>query len=737
MAFPIFRFTLSNDIEGSLVISEPGGWDEALLKLERNQKYHSLVEFYEQPLTFYGSDSIHNGGLDYIRNIEQTQGVDADIEILIEIDFGSGYETLFTGLLDLSQLKEIDAYKADIPVVKDNKWTKFINRTSTPINIRNGFNLDGQLDYIVPSKTIKLTNQVLPLTYSARNTTLAENLANIISYAVYTLTSTNQYAPIDLPIVDIGEIQRKYNYPLTNNSLVNELFEIEWPGDYEFDFTIVSSGGNNPTGALGTYVNANVQAYIQINDGTPTAFSRSNTGTDGVDGKTTFTYTGTAQLDKGDFVYLYFQLTSGLTATFAVHYEDTDASLMQIIGNTYFKETELECVFAHDILRSLIEQTSTYGFYSDFFGGSLVDSDFTYSSDGCGYPFVVAKGLHIREYSLTQKPFYASFDDLWNGFDPIFCLGLGYETSEASPETEVLRIENREHFYDSSSNSVNLDYVDNIERSYANDLIFKKIEIGYEKWESENISGIDDPQTKHTYATNFRKVGEEITLYSKFIAASYAIESTRRKSVEKTKDYRLDNDTFIIAINPDASPIEPELDQYFSSVTNLNNSDSRYNLRITPYWNFTNWLKWFASSFTPLTAADWTFQRGEGNVLVTYNSNGGCLVNYGANPHNEDDDISLANTALTGTTFDIKVIEFEHPLTWAEYKSIRENRNLSIGVSETNTGHESYFILSLEYQITKGKAKFKLLKAGYQTLSTTFDSTVSTFDSTVLTFDQE
>ena len=73
MGFPRFRFTLNNTTAGSLQISEPGGWDEAVLKLERNQEFHSLVEFYDQPMTFYGQSSNGNGGLDYIREIERSQ----------------------------------------------------------------------------------------------------------------------------------------------------------------------------------------------------------------------------------------------------------------------------------------------------------------------------------------------------------------------------------------------------------------------------------------------------------------------------------------------------------------------------------------------------------------------------------------------------------------------------------------------------------------------------------------
>ncbi len=98
----LFRFTLTNSIAGSMVISDPIGWDDATIKLERDEVYHSLVEDYDQPLGFYGSDNNANGGLAFIKSIEDSQGPDAQIEILIEIseDDGDTYTTLFDGLLD-------------------------------------------------------------------------------------------------------------------------------------------------------------------------------------------------------------------------------------------------------------------------------------------------------------------------------------------------------------------------------------------------------------------------------------------------------------------------------------------------------------------------------------------------------------------------------------------------------------------------------------------------------------
>lgn len=866
MGFPIFSFLLSNDIEGDYPISEPGGWDESVLKLERNEKYHSLVEFYEQPLTFYGSDGLHDGGLDYIRNIENTQGVDADIELTIAVDFGDGTEILFKGLLDLSQLKEIDAYKADIPVVKDDFWTRFIVRSSTPVDLQSTTSIDGNEVEVIDPLNVTLTPQKVNLTYEG----ILDKTAGFPGLDGVIITGSDTYVQTDWNIEVLDEIEEKYSLPIASNPQIpSEIFKLKFAGDYTFNITIdiadVSLQG------IDVYPSTYLEWYFQIDDDTPVAFTKTNIITVFAPLRTRYTYSGTVNAAQpGSLIRIYGVRSN--SNHFYVTYQRFDSiesidllNKISVVGETVYDETETDSMLLHDVAESIVSRSSETSIYSEYLGGQLVTTNETYDSDGCAYPFTLMQGLQIRQYLFSEKPFSMSFDDFWNGVDPIFCLGLGYE--ELSPKVQFLnryfdtsisqweqftssgtlqafqyetggyaladgsisnlpntarfgqgqyfgwpagdyrvkikaynnstggsspfvsgliiwasnvaigngsstsitytgngdwavgdddtrfydftlaqdwdylafawnkqgsgsgydcyiridlieivqyriRIEQRDHFFDKSSNSVNLSYVDNIERSYATDKIYKKIDIGYQKWESENISGIDDPQTKHTYSAGFRKVGEEIELYSKFIAASYAIESTRRQVIEKSKDYKLDNDTFILAINPDASPVVPELDEYFITVSNLNNPETRYNLRITPYWNFVNWRQWFSGSFTPLLEANWTFQEGEGNYDVSYDPIGGCLVNFPSVNHSENANINIDNLDVVGSTFKLKVIDFEHPLSWSDYKTIRQNMEKTIGVSETNTGHESYFILSLEYQITRGKAKFKLLKAG-------------------------
>jgi hypothetical protein len=82
-----------------------------------------------------------------------------------------------------------------------------------------------------------------------------------------------------------------------------------------------------------------------------------------------------------------------------------------------------------------------------------------------------------------------------------------------------------------------------------NSKYINKIEIGYQKWESENIGGIDEVCTRHEYATEINSAKSAMSLLSRYSASGYAIEWTRRKWFyeEPTTDWRYDNDNFIIS----------------------------------------------------------------------------------------------------------------------------------------------------------------------------------------------
>jgi len=274
-------------------------------------------------------------------------------------------------------------------------------------------------------------------------------------------------------------------------------------------------------------------------------------------------------------------------------------------------------------------------------------------------------------------------------------------------DENVIRVEEVEHFYDPDF-VLEISNIRNITRSYDNDKIFNKINIGYTTWKSEDISGIDDPQTQHIYSTRFEKIGTTLTLWSDWIAASLAIETTRRKTIAESTDFKFDDSVFIVAINTDdVSPdvYRPELDENFTDVQNLLDPETRYNLSLTPTRNLLRWSKWLNGCLQNYLSSYYKFVRGEGNfdmISEMIEESPDCLdQDYGGEPLSEKQDVEVTDDIIHLPNY----YDIEIPLTWQDYKTIRENRKKAIGISMTDENHVALFIDELEYNIMHARVK--------------------------------
>jgi hypothetical protein len=271
----------------------------------------------------------------------------------------------------------------------------------------------------------------------------------------------------------------------------------------------------------------------------------------------------------------------------------------------------------------------------------------------------------------------------------------------------------------SDSISVRFDYVRDIVRRYDNDVIFNKIDIGYQKWQSEDISGIDDAQTKHSYATRFKKVGKAISLVSGFIAASLAIETTRRFVTKKSADYKYDNETFIIAVDDlDSTPgmITPETNENYTFITGLKNPSYRYNSRITPARNLIRWMKYLNGCLQSYIGSIYKFVSGEGNFDMDSDLDNGDCDDF-SEAVSEKQDLPVGTDYIHLP----EIFEINIPMSWDQYKAIRNNRKKAIGISQTNAGHTAFFIKNLEFEICKSKAKITAWpKTRFQIVNTDF-----------------
>jgi hypothetical protein len=651
--------------------------------------------------------------------------------------------------------------KALIPVVRNDFSVKFKNRVDTPVDIQSPEDLDGNDATVFENVTLELISQIINKTNTYDGAVDSDDEVfyqihpngTLIDHAGASDGPYYQYtqAQVDL---DQEEIEESSDTLLDFVSLITDvpsaidLAEESGPMTVTINahtalVTFFANLGDNRIGDYGSdpssinTILCRITYFVAVNDVIQdpiTGFSNDaisagpypnpvGGGTGPTSATTLFTINVTEKnfpvfnVSPGDTVKIIarYQLTISISVGTDSDLpwnspggDDPDGTYLKISSyhpeitvafKSSYKDTAAESFLVHDVAGQILDRTigRENTFYSEYFG-----SDRTryrqYDADGCAWEHILSKGLQLRDYTLTDKPFFQSFTTWWNGVNPIFNLGLGYETIDG---VEVMRCEEKEHFY----NDTIIVYISNVReitRAYDEEVMIKTFRAGYKKWQSENFSGIDDPQTKHTYASRLQKSGKDLTMESEFIAASLAIETTRRTTKQKSADYKFDDDTFIIAVrsvetSPDATYI-PETDEKFQSVTNLLNAETRYNLLLTPARNTLRWMKWIAGGLQNYVGSFLKFVSGEGNYDMT--------SNYGLSDGCDEYDGDLSEKQDLEVTDDYihrgEVYEMRFKLEFEDYLTIRDNRKNAIGISQTDSDHKAFFIKNLEYKLFDG-----------------------------------
>lgn len=729
----MFRFTLSHNVLGSQQIDEPDGWNGSKIVLERHNQFYSLIENYygsaDSGFIFYGDNGVENGGIDFIKQIEQTYGFDENVSFVAEYaPDGYTYEDLFSGLADIALKDEFTENKMMVPVIRDDFWSRFISKMETPVNLSSTTDLNGNpVDPVTPV-IVNLTPQKVRQQFVAH----LDKTASYPGLDGVFVNGVEPYVQFDWNIETLSEIDERYSVPIIDNpSKPGNLFAFKYAGDFHFEITIDISDesltGTGPQVYPSTYLNI----FLQANDDTPIQFTETNLVTVFAPLRTRYTLSTTINFaEAGGEVRIYGERTN--TDAFYVSYQQFNTlesidifNKIEITADTIHPQTEAQGYLLHDAFAGVLAR---YGlgqdsFYSEMMGSALTNAR-QYGDEGCAWNFVVLKGLQLRDYSLTEKPFFTSFKELWDGANPIFNFSLCYDEIGGD---QVVRIEEKSEHFDETT-SIDFSNVYHITSNYDKEHIFNKINVGYKNWESDDIASLDDPQTRRVLATQFSKSGKPLELESEFICAGLAAENTRRTEKKKTKDHKYDNKNFLIHVREDdVSPqrYTPELDENFNSVSGLLNSDSRYNLILTPIRNFLRWANFVGGCLQMKTTSSYVFVSGEGNydMVSDYNCTSGkeCLAKI-CDPVSEKGNISLATyNAGLGYLFFPMIYNISIPMEWEEFKIVRANPKKAIGISQTDTGHAAFFIKKIEYDIVKGSATIEAWPKEYFDIQVTAD----------------
>jgi hypothetical protein len=724
----IVEFELSHEVKGTYVISEPEGWAGSLYVMERHPNFYSVNDYFKTPVNLYGKSDAAiipvDGFREWVLDIEDEYGPNAIIKL--KLRYGNhefaAKKVLFSGQAPIVLMTEIldEDHTLQMAFTPDDFWATFLSRFQMEVDIQSPLDKDGNAATVYAPYSLGLKSQTISYNFQGALSVGSRFESNDDVVAGNFITAAVDTAEVD----DFSQFSgRGYLYPLNGDNY--NIFPAGWfiapyDGEYAFDYktsiTYYEVGNLFPSSTL-----LNMWARHIKKDNTFTDYAL---GTANTFDYTEYTFNQTLNLLEGEEVlifgtYNYDENDSGGGSDFdggmIVWGIDNTAlvttplppvfvdppTYLNINANTVYKETTTPAFFLHDVGSHIFDRIlgGNRKLYSEYLGNP--DTVRIYDNVGPGSLNMLAKVLHIRGYTLDDKKFFETAEKWWNGVNPHYNLGLGPATKVIDNSTQqVIEVEEKAKFFDSSNYSIILINVKDIERSYDQEHLFNVVESGSEEGEAEDVSGLDDTQ-KVTRSTIFKTFGKKLSLLSSFLSASITLESARRQRVEKSKDYKYDNKTAIINVVKDGVYI-PRTLEGFDAVTNLLNSSSRYNIVLSPARAVLRWLNYINGGLQKYVGSLLKFDEGKGNYAMTSEmADNGQKESYGGNSLSESGDIEITSDFLFyPTPYKIK----KHPLTADQVAHLQANRKLAIGVSQTDGNIVPFFIKYLEWDWVSGTA---------------------------------
>lgn len=430
-------------------------------------------------------------------------------------------------------------------------------------------------------------------------------------------------------------------------------------------------------------------------------------------------------LNNGDQLFMFmsiFERKDGTMIDAALN-DEAKAFRINLEAGAYFNLSNLSYVppskskvYAINEVISRIAESITNGnlrAYSSYFG--RIDSQpYSHSIDGCGSLEVITDGIRIRgqENRIPGKPsvFAVSLQDVFEGLNPIHNIGMGIEPDTLRPGYNRLRVERWSYFYSDevvfSCDGVNELTIDAEQRE-----VFSSFQFGYNEWEAEQYTGLDEFLTKRSYRTTLSSVSNDYVQLSKFIASGYALEITRRIGENNSKDWRYDKKTFIVCCKRDEDgDMVVELGNVISP-QNIIDPDTLYNYRISPLRNALRWVQRVFETYRVINdGAKLIFTDGDANYFASGEMDSeSCKLEAGVILENQTIDINVfADSADAVPFLRAERVNFKYPMNSSDYKHLLSN---PYGLIAYTTDCEDGFgwIDKIRYKPEEGIASFTLI----------------------------
>jgi len=725
--FTLYDFTNSDGLTG-VFINEPVGFDSLIIKIQRHSLYKG-VNFE------YGLSSIEvddPNGYNLIKKAYESAGVNAKVNLKIEYkcqECKDCYETLMEMRLVYELYESGNESYCYTKVGLEPIGCRMLWKVNedVKVNLESLLGFDGvtplqPYEYLgkeidLPSKAILFTNIGKQEEESMGGFTVGNGVgsgnpldATLYFHIPFSLVLFNEISEFN-PLIDIE------NDGVALNIDDNYFFKPEKSATYNINANIKARVEQE--GATTFHNTTKLQVWKKNISGNilldeivyPTQSGSFGSPTNlNIDEA----YSGIFTLDVGDKITMVFKIRS------YVDIDDLCPLKLYVLEDTNIKITTLDITDSSPCKQFLINETfsriveaTTNGcmrVYSQLLGRN--DSQPYPSTDGCASLISITKGLFIRQVNKmkdenTQPVFSVSFKEVFEAVNAIYNIGCVVEFDQNRPDYECIRIEGADYFY---KNTVALDLGEVIVMKKINAKeIYNIFKFGYEKWEAEEYNGLDEFLTKREYKTNLQ-IKSTFERICKFIASGYAIEITRRQGNDTSKDWRYDNDTFVICLKRGEDGGIMVEQGHITGAENIIDPDTILNFRISPVRNAMRWIRELFKGFKNQSDSKIDFTSGDGNYYAKGMYTGACA----------SENIEIAeNESVTPNKFindqhpvpylspEIDLIK-DYPLSYEGYKTIKANPH---GLFAYTTGGVQYYawLNNIEYNPSEGKADFNLI----------------------------
>ena len=555
-----FKYKIETQNFDNQFIDAPDGWAEDESIFPRSEDYKGIFrKFSANSLKFYES------GADLLRQIFAQSSFESVAEFIIfETDFDTYEDSVrFKGSFDFVTYKDTSDNKGkniQINVIDSSFWNKIKNRDK----------IRPQLSQLVSLNEYKITG------FSNENQTI------VIPSIPETLQgSANVDNPPDITFNHAVPLKVTYGNDV---NLIN-VVDYEALTDVTGAFYVVNTLVYELEVGVGATIRVNVDQH------SPTVYVKlKHFGISGSLKTTEILTQATGVFPFPSLLIFEFQTTKTFTGIsigdyFILTVEGSATTLFEVEPPYYaavvtrsivdFLETiTVSGMLIHEALSRNLQLISDTDLplYSKLLGRTNSEPR-SYAENGELSNLLITNGKRIRGFTDDETPIVMGLSECFNSLNAIRPIGIGIETIDGK---QTVRLEEQKYFYDDRV-ILTFDNASNIIESVIDNMIINKITVGYNKFDYEEINGLNEFNQQSEFSTPIQVVSNELDIVSPFRSDNNGIVNARKKPKRlfPTEDTKYDTDNFMIVVT-EGSAVNLAVNGDFESWSSENTPDNWY-----------------------------------------------------------------------------------------------------------------------------------------------------------------